>query len=85
MIEVKVFGTTPPCARCTQAERLARQAAAQFGDQVKVTKLDALSPEGDKYPIISTPTVVIDEKIFTVGEVPTQAAIADAIKKALGG
>ena len=45
MIEVKVFGSEPPCVKCKQAEQEARKAAAKFPGQVSVEKLSALLPE----------------------------------------
>ena len=39
MLQIKVFGTTPPCASCKRAEMQARKAAEQFSGQVEVVKL----------------------------------------------
>jgi hypothetical protein len=55
MLQIKVFGTTPPCANCKRAEREARTAAGEFPGQVQVIKLDAMGPEADAYGIMSTP------------------------------
>ena len=40
MLQIKIFGTTPPCANCKRAEREARKAAEQFPGQIEVLKLD---------------------------------------------
>jgi hypothetical protein len=42
MLQIRVFGTTPPCANCKRAEQQARMAAEQFPGQVEVLKLDAI-------------------------------------------
>jgi hypothetical protein len=42
MLQIKVFGTTPPCVNCKRAEREARKAAEQFPGQVEVVHLEAL-------------------------------------------
>jgi len=85
MVKIKVFGTTPPCAKCMETEKRAKNAAEKFSGQVEVEKLDALSKEGDKYTVMLTPTVVINEKVVAVGKVPTEADFESAIKKELGG
>ena len=64
MLQIKVFGTTPPCASCMRAEKQARIAAEAFGDQVEVLKLDAMGPEADEYGIMSTPLVVVGASTF---------------------
>lgn len=85
MVEIKVFGTTPPCAKCKQAEEAAKRAAQEFGDQVSVKKLDAMSAEGDKYQVMVTPTVVVGDRVVAVGKVVPASELVDAIKKELGG
>ena len=49
MLQIKVFGTTPPCANCKRAEREALKAAQSFPGQVEVVHLDALGPEAQAY------------------------------------
>jgi thiol-disulfide isomerase/thioredoxin len=48
MIEVKVFGTTPPCAKCKEVTKRANKVAEKYPGKIEVTKFDALSAEGDK-------------------------------------
>ena len=83
MIEIKVFGTTPPCAKCKEMERRAKNIAAKYPSKVVVAKFDALSEEGDKYGIMSTPTVVINNKVVAVGKVLSEDELEKAIKKEL--
>ena len=47
MLQIKVFGTTPPCVNCKRAEEQARKAAERFIGRVVVVKLDALGPEAE--------------------------------------
>ena len=42
MIKVKVFGATPPCAKCKEVEKRASKVAEKYSGQVEVTKLDAI-------------------------------------------
>jgi small redox-active disulfide protein 2 len=72
MVTVKILG--PGCANCRKLEATAREAAASAGvdaDFVKVTDMKAIMA----YDIVSTPGLVIDEKLVSSGRIPTQAEI----------
>lgn len=69
MLQIKVFGTTPPCANCKRAEREARKAAEQFPGQVEVVHLDALGPEAAQYGLMVTPVIVVGEEVVSTGRV----------------
>ena len=84
MIEVKVFGTTPPCAKCKEVTKRANKVAEKYPDKVGVTHLNALSAEGEKYGILMTPTIVINDKVVSIGKVPTEDDIEKMIKKEMG-
>lgn len=81
MIIVKVFGATPPCAKCKEVEKRAQKVAKKYPGQVEVTKLDAISDEGQKYNVLFTPTVVINDKVVASGEVISESDLEKAIKK----
>ena len=81
MIEVKVFGTTPPCAKCKEVTKRANKVAERYPGKISVTHFDALSAEGDKYGILMTPTIVINDKVASIGKVPTEDEIEKMIKK----
>lgn len=85
MVTIKVFGPTPPCAKCKRAEREARKAAEQFPGQVEAVKLDALGPEAEAYGLMVTPTVVIDDEIIGTGKVVPAEQLAARIRRVLGG
>ncbi len=85
MIQIKVFGTTPPCANCKRAEAQAERAAERFPGQVEVVKLDALGPEAEQYGLMTTPLVVIGEEVVGAGKVVPAAKIVSIIEKKLGG
>ncbi len=46
-----------------------------------MTHFDALSAEGDKYGIMMTPTIVINDKVVSIGKVPSEDDIEKMIKK----
>lgn len=85
MVIIKVFGSTPPCVKCKELTKRAQKVAAKYENQVQVTKYDALSDEGDKYGILLTPSIVIDEKLVATGKVISEEEIEKYVQKELGG
>lgn len=85
MIQIKVFGTTPPCANCKRAEKQAEKVAEQFPEQVEVIHLDALGPEADQYGLITTPLVVVDDEVVGRGKVVPAKKLAAIIEQKIGG
>jgi hypothetical protein len=85
MLEIKVFGTTPPCANCKRAEREALKAAAQFPGRVQVEHLDALGPEAQAYGLIVTPVLVVGDEVVASGRVVQAPRLRTIIQDKLGG
>ena len=83
MLQIKVFGTTPPCANCKRAEREARKAAGKFPGQVDVVHLDALGPEAQEYGLMVTPVVVLGEEVVSTGRVVPAPKLIPMIEQAL--
>lgn len=83
MIQVKIFGTTPPCAKCKEMERRAQNVASRYPGKVEVAKFDALSAEGDKYTVMSTPTVVISDRVVAIGKLLSEEDLERYINKDL--
>ena len=72
MLTVKILG--PGCANCRKLEAVAREAAASAGVEaefVKVGDINAIMA----YDVMSTPGLVINEKLVSSGRIPTQAEI----------
>ena len=85
MLQIKVFGTTPPCANCQRAEREAHKAAEKFPGQVEVVHLDALDPEAQQYGLKITPVMVVGEEVVAKGKVLPASQIVPILEKNLGG
>lgn len=85
MLQIKVFGTTPPCANCKRAEAQAQQAAERFPGRVEVIKLDALGPEAEQYGLMTTPMVVVGDEVVGAGKVVPADRLASIIERKLGG
>ena len=81
MIKIKVFGATPPCAKCKEVEKRANKVAEKYAGQVEVAKFDAISEEGQKYNVMFTPAVVINDKVVSSGEVISESVLEKAVQK----
>ena len=72
MLIVKILGSG--CANCKKLEAVARSAATAANlpaDFVKVTDMQQILD----YDVLSTPGLVINEKLVSSGRIPTQAEI----------
>lgn len=67
MLTIKVLG--PGCANCKALEAVARKAAAALGIEAEFIKVQDFA-EIMKYPILSTPALVVNEKVVVSGRVP---------------
>jgi hypothetical protein len=85
MLQIKVFGTTPPCARCKRAEREARKAAERFPGKVEVVHHDALGPEAAQHGLMITPVVAVGDEVVASGEVLPASRLIQMIEGILGG
>jgi len=84
-VTLKVFQSTPACAKCKEVEKIATKVAERYPGQVEVTKFPAISDEGRRYGIMLTPGVVINDKVMAAGKVISEGELEKAIKKELGG
>jgi len=83
MAKILIFGGEPPCARCKATEKVLREAIAELKLDAEVSHVSALSPEADKYEILSTPAVVINEKVVVAGRVPDKKTAMEILRKEL--
>ena len=75
-MNIKILGTG--CSRCKTLEKLTREVVEQNEIEATITKVEDIV-EIMKYGIMSTPALVVDEKVEIKGRVPS----FDEIKKIL--
>lgn len=72
MLKIKILGSG--CANCKKLEAVARDAATTAGLQAdfeKITDMNAIMA----YDILSTPALVINDKVVASGRIPTKVEI----------
>jgi small redox-active disulfide protein 2 len=72
MLTVKILGSG--CANCRKLEAVAREAATEAGVAAQFVKVTDMK-EIMNYDLLSTPGLVIDEKLVASGRIPTKAEI----------
>lgn len=80
MVVIKVLG--PGCGNCQKLEAVARQAVSNLGVEADFIKVKDW-PEIKKYPILSTPGLVINEKLVSGGRIPSEAEVMTWLADAL--
>jgi len=79
MINIKVLGSG--CPNCKRVEAVARKAVETLGLEAEVEKVTDFD-EIMKWPILSTPGLVINNKVVSAGRIPSEADVANWLKAA---
>ena len=80
MLTIKVLGSG--CANCKKLEAATRQAISNLGIEAEIVHVTEY-PEIMKYNIMSTPGLVINEKLVSAGRVPNEAEVTTFLTTAL--
>ena len=75
-MEIKILG--PGCSKCKTLDKITREVVEKYGISATITKVEDIM-EIMKYGVMSTPALVVDEKVLVKGRVPS----ADEIKQLL--
>ena len=73
---IKILGSG--CANCVNLERVTREALAALGVEATVEKVTNF-PTIVGYGVMSTPGLVVDEKVVLSGRVPTAAQVRELL------
>jgi small redox-active disulfide protein 2 len=76
---IKVLG--PGCNNCKNLERVTREAVAELGMTVTIEKVEDYS-EIAGYGVMSTPALVIDERVIVSGRVPKPTEVREMLTAA---
>jgi small redox-active disulfide protein 2 len=77
---IKILGTG--CANCKRAKALAAEIVAELGLDATVEEVTDI-PTIMSYGIMSTPGIVIDEKVVGYGGVPSKQQFVQLIQQAI--
>jgi small redox-active disulfide protein 2 len=77
-MEIKILGTG--CAKCKSLEKLAREVVEKNGINATITKVEDIT-EIIKYHIMTTPALVVNEKVEIKGYVPSATEIIKVLSK----
>lgn len=78
MKNIKILG--PGCPKCKALEKSTREAVVELGIEANISKVEDIA-KIIEYGILSTPGLVVDEKIVISGRVPGIEEIKHLINK----
>jgi len=79
-MNIKILG--PGCARCHQLGKATKEAVKELGIDAEIEEVKDINKIME-YPILTTPGLVINEKLVCAGRVPNKAEITQLIALAL--
>ena len=79
-MNIKVLG--PGCARCHQLEQTVKDVVKELSIDADIEYVKDIKKIME-YPILTTPGLVIDEKLVCSGRVPSKAEVSTFITTAL--
>lgn len=80
MLTIKVLGSG--CANCKRVEQIARKVVEEMSLQAEIIKVTDYA-DIMTYNILSTPGLVINEKLVSAGRIPSEAEITTFLANAL--
>ena len=79
-MKIKILGSG--CARCHQIEQTAREVVKELAIDASIEEVKDIN-KIMKYPILTTPGLVVNEELVCSGRVPTQVEVITFIINAL--
>jgi len=81
MLTIKVLGSG--CANCKRVEQIARKVVEEMALEAEVIKVTDYA-DIMAYNILSTPGLVVNEKVVCSGRIPTPAEVTTWVTSSLG-
>ncbi len=81
-MKIRILG--PGCARCHQLEKTVKEVVKELDIDAEIEKVQDVKKIME-YPILTTPGLVIDEKVVCSGKVPSRTEVTAFITTALAG
>ena len=85
MLKVTVVKSQSGCATCEETGRIVEEIARSYSKDVELEVLTIGTPETKPFGVITTPTVIINNKIYAMGKPVIKEKVETWIKKELGG
>ena len=80
MLTIKVLGSG--CANCKRLEQIARKVVTEMSLDAEIIKVTEY-PDIMKYNILSTPGLVVNEKLVSAGRIPSEGEVVTFLTNAL--
>ncbi len=80
-MEIKVLGTG--CNNCKKTKAVVGEAIQELGIAATLTEVQDI-PSIMAYGVMSTPAIVINEKVVSTGKVPAKSQVIQMIRQAVG-
>ncbi|EKD31250.1 MAG: redox-active disulfide protein 2 [uncultured bacterium] len=77
-MEIKILGTG--CPKCKALEKLTREVVEKNGFDANITKVEDIM-DIMKYNIMTTPALVVNEKVEIKGRIPSAEEIKQILSK----
>jgi len=76
-MKIQVLGTG--CTKCKTLEQRVKDVISEESIQAEITKVEDIV-EIMKFGVMSTPALVVDEKVILSGSLPSKAELKDLLK-----
>ena len=80
MLTIKILGSG--CANCKRLEQIARKVVSDMGIEAEIIKVTNYA-DIMAYNVLSTPGLVINEKVVSTGRIPAPAEVSSWLANAL--
>ena len=77
MVNIKILGSG--CANCKRLEAVTRKVVETMGIEAEIEKVTDMN-EIMKWPILSTPGLVINDAVVSTGRIPNETEIENWLK-----